>query len=97
MDLRNLLETTTEAPPCSMETVPKVENRLYYESSASTAIAAAIKDSHCCNGNPGINNHVCDINKREKEAIYGHPLFPLLALDSVLKNVNLPHVPLVTK
>merc|ERR1711997_1250346 len=54
------------------------------------AAASAAGNNHTGSGNHVMSGQVPDVHKRDKDAIYGHPLFPFL------KNANSPHVPHVT-
>ncbi|CAB4068809.1 Homeobox protein Meis1,Homeobox protein homothorax,Homeobox protein Meis3,Putative homeobox protein Meis3-like 1,Homeobox protein meis3-A,Homeobox protein meis3-B,Homeobox protein meis3,Homeobox protein Meis2 [Lepeophtheirus salmonis] len=76
-----------EIPPSSMYGDPHTRtalDQLSAHHSAAAAAAAASQMNHAAaEGGPG--NHVMggqvpDVHKRDKDAIYGHPLFPLLAL-----------------
>merc|ERR1712170_85553 len=44
------------------------------------AAASAAGNNHTGSGNHVMSGQVPDVHKRDKDAIYGHPLFPLLAL-----------------
>merc|ERR1712228_82819 len=44
------------------------------------AAASAAGNNHPGSGNHVMSGQVPDVHKRDKDAIYGHPLFPLLAL-----------------
>lgn len=44
------------------------------------AAASAAGNNHTGTGNHVMSGQVPDVHKRDKDAIYGHPLFPLLAL-----------------
>merc|ERR1719350_2394466 len=44
------------------------------------AAASATGNNHTGSGNHVMSGQVHDVHKRDKDAIYGHPLFPLLAL-----------------
>jgi hypothetical protein len=64
-------------------------NHMTHPSSAAVhaAAAAAMHNPYANNHTGNVTNHVMgssagvpDVHKRDKDAIYGHPLFPLLAL-----------------
>eukprot|EP00096_Caligus_rogercresseyi_P016254 TRINITY_DN884_c1_g5_i1.p1 TRINITY_DN884_c1_g5~~TRINITY_DN884_c1_g5_i1.p1 ORF type:complete len:463 (+),score=94.13 TRINITY_DN884_c1_g5_i1:527-1915(+) len=51
-----------------------------YAASAASAAAVAPPNNHSGNNHVMGGSQVPDVHKRDKDAIYGHPLFPLLAL-----------------
>merc|ERR1719232_1086251 len=55
-------------------------NHMAHNPYVAAAASAAAGNNHSGSGNHVMSGQVPDVHKRDKDAIYGHPLFPLLAL-----------------